>query len=166
MAELVSLISSKAWCEVKSIVLGILFPPATSMQEVKSPESRNDSIRLLLLLHLTCVLGLALAFWAALDFCSLVLIQNPSQTLFIVWVCKPPHIPTFSLLEFCGNLFCFCALFQAVLALVVIPVFSRFRIDPDQCSVISFLFPYCLYFSAFVFKFLLNSIVFCFFPVC
>ncbi|KAG6417163.1 hypothetical protein SASPL_119314 [Salvia splendens] len=80
-----------------------------TMQEVKSPESRNDSIRMMLLLHLTCGLGLALAFWAAVDLCSLVLIQNPSQTLFIVW---------------------------AVHALVVIPVFSQFRLDPDKCSYV------------------------------
>ncbi|KAG6414622.1 hypothetical protein SASPL_121995 [Salvia splendens] len=80
------------------------------MQEVKSPESRNaTTIRMLLPLHLTCGLGLALAFWAALDFCSLLLIQNPSQTLFIAW---------------------------AVHALVVIPVFSQFRLDPDKCSYV------------------------------
>ncbi|XP_041994306.1 uncharacterized protein C1450.15-like isoform X2 [Salvia splendens] len=64
---------------------------------------------MLLPLHLTCGLGLALAFWAALDFCSLLLIQNPSQTLFIAW---------------------------AVHALVVIPVFSQFRLDPDKCSYV------------------------------
>lgn len=74
-------------------------------QQGKAPESINAtvsfaSLRMLLLLHLTCGLGLALAFWVAVDICSLSLIQKPAQTLFIVWVCKPPHIPSPSLLNF------------------------------------------------------------------
>ncbi|XP_057810375.1 uncharacterized protein LOC131024853 isoform X1 [Salvia miltiorrhiza] len=84
------------------------------LQEGKSPESINAtilfaSLRVMLLLHLTCGLGLALAFWVAVEFCSLSLIQNPAPTLFIVW---------------------------AVDALVVIPVFSQFRLNPDKCSYV------------------------------
>ncbi|KAH6763302.1 phosphatidylinositol-glycan biosynthesis class F-like protein [Perilla frutescens var. hirtella] len=84
------------------------------LQQRKAPESINvtvsfASLRMLLLLHLTCVIGLALAFWVAINFCSLTLIHNPAQTLFIVW---------------------------AVEALVVIPVFSQFRCNPDKCSYV------------------------------
>ncbi|EYU21755.1 hypothetical protein MIMGU_mgv1a017063mg [Erythranthe guttata] len=87
------------------------------LQQTKDPEIANSAVSFasplkLLLLHLTCGLGLASAFWVTLHFYSLTLILNPARTLLIVW---------------------------AVEASVVIPIYSLFRRNPDQCSVIQFL---------------------------
>lgn len=74
-------------------------------QQGKVPESINAtvpfaSLRMMLLLHLACGLGLALAFWVAVDFFSVTLVHNPAETLFIVWVSIPPHILTPNLMNF------------------------------------------------------------------
>ncbi|KAI3455213.1 hypothetical protein Pfo_011876 [Paulownia fortunei] len=84
------------------------------LQQRKAPESVNAAFSFasplkLLLLHLTCGLGLASGFWVAVNFYSLTLNQNPAQTLLTVW---------------------------AVEASVVIPVYSLFRRNPDQCSYV------------------------------
>lgn len=63
----------------------------------------------LLGVHLTCGLGLVSAFWVASNLYSFALIQNPVQTLLITWVAE---------------------------ASVVIPLYSLFRFNPDQCSYI------------------------------
>ncbi|KAL8042874.1 hypothetical protein ABFS82_09G082700 [Erythranthe guttata] len=84
------------------------------LQQTKDPEIANSAVSFasplkLLLLHLTCGLGLASAFWVTLHFYSLTLILNPARTLLIVW---------------------------AVEASVVIPIYSLFRRNPDQCSYV------------------------------
>ncbi|KAK6154014.1 hypothetical protein DH2020_013653 [Rehmannia glutinosa] len=84
------------------------------LQQRKAPESKNAAVSLasplkLLLLHLTCGLGLASGFWVAFNFYSFTLIQNSTETLLIVW---------------------------AVEASIVIPLYSLFRRNPDQCSYV------------------------------
>ncbi|PIN01698.1 hypothetical protein CDL12_25791 [Handroanthus impetiginosus] len=84
------------------------------LQQREGPESINPSASFasplkVLLLHLTCGLGLVSAFWVANNFYLLTLIQNSAQTLRILW---------------------------AVEALVVIPVYGLFRRDPNQCSYV------------------------------
>ncbi|PIN11995.1 hypothetical protein CDL12_15398 [Handroanthus impetiginosus] len=84
------------------------------LQQRKGPKSINPGASFasplkVLLLHLTCGLSLASAFWVANNFYSLTLIQNSAQTLRILW---------------------------AVEALVVILVYGLFRHNPDQCSYV------------------------------
>ncbi|KAL8456943.1 hypothetical protein ACS0TY_034971 [Phlomoides rotata] len=83
-------------------------------QQKNAPHSTNSTVSLasplkVLLLHLTCGLGLASAFWVAFNLYSLTLIQNSAQTLFVIW---------------------------AVEASVVIPIYSLFRCNPDKCSYV------------------------------
>ncbi|KAL3649105.1 hypothetical protein CASFOL_005508 [Castilleja foliolosa] len=76
------------------------------MITIQAPESSPLKF---LLLHVICGLGLASGFWAAFNFYSFTLVQNSSETLLIVW---------------------------AVEASVVIPVYSLFRRNPDECSYV------------------------------
>lgn len=86
------------------------FPMEQPLKQGKAPESINaaisfPSLRMLLLLHLACGLGLALAFWVAVEYCSLTLIHSPGQTLFVLWVGKPPQFLEPRLLNLWGNFF-------------------------------------------------------------
>ncbi|CAA0816388.1 Unknown protein [Striga hermonthica] len=94
------------------------FPPLTPMQRPQHQRNATKSVNRavsfesplkLLPLHLTCGLGLALGFWVAFIIYSLTIIQNSAETLLILW---------------------------AVEALVVIPLYSLFRHDTDQCSFV------------------------------
>ncbi|KAK1363956.1 GPI biosynthesis protein Pig-F [Heracleum sosnowskyi] len=58
-------------------------------------------------LHVICSLGLALAFWIAHNVYSINLVDDPTQTLCLVWVIEAP---------------------------IVILLFSGFRQHPNQCS--------------------------------
>ncbi|KAG8379651.1 hypothetical protein BUALT_Bualt07G0111200 [Buddleja alternifolia] len=84
------------------------------VQQSKASETKYAAVSFasplkVLLLHLTCGLGLVSGFWLALNYYSLTLVDNSAQTLGIVW---------------------------ALEAAVVILVYSLFRHNPDQCSYV------------------------------
>ncbi|KAL3528996.1 hypothetical protein ACH5RR_008318 [Cinchona calisaya] len=75
-----------------------------------SSDIRNDIVVTpwkALLTHLICGLGLGTAYYAAHNFYSINLTQNPSKTLLLIWVIEAP---------------------------AVILVYSLFRHRPNQCS--------------------------------
>ncbi|XP_063937863.1 uncharacterized protein LOC108193529 isoform X2 [Daucus carota subsp. sativus] len=61
------------------------------------------------ILHTICGLGLALAYWVAHNVYSVSLVNDPTQTLRLIWVIEAP---------------------------IVILLFSGFRQHPNQCSYI------------------------------
>lgn len=76
---------------------------STSSNSTVSPISSLHTF----LLHIICGIGLALAFWVAHNVYSINLVEDPSQTLRLIWVIEAPF---------------------------VILLFSGFRQHPNQCS--------------------------------
>ncbi|CDO98284.1 unnamed protein product [Coffea canephora] len=80
-------------------------------KETGASDVRIDSVVITpwkaLLTHVTCGVGLGVAFHAAHNFYSINLIQNPAKTLRLIWVIEAP---------------------------VVILLYSLFRHRPNQCS--------------------------------
>ncbi|XP_022153416.1 phosphatidylinositol-glycan biosynthesis class F protein [Momordica charantia] len=76
-------------------------------KEMASKAPTAVSIAEAFLVHLICGLGLALALWIARYIYSTDLISNPSHTLFLIWALECP---------------------------IVILLYSRYRLDREQCS--------------------------------
>ncbi|OVA09792.1 GPI biosynthesis protein Pig-F [Macleaya cordata] len=75
----------------------------------RSYRDRNASVTVSVsfMVHLICVLGLAIAFWVAQNVYSINLVSDPTQTLILLWVVESP---------------------------IVILLYSLLRRNPEQCS--------------------------------
>eukprot|EP00258_Populus_trichocarpa_P038149 XP_024454168.1 uncharacterized protein LOC112327038 [Populus trichocarpa] len=76
-------------------------------EKEKGNLSKSISAPQAFLIHLISGLGLAISLWVAHNFYSINLVSHPSITLRLIWIVE---------------------------SAIVILIYSRFRIDPQQCS--------------------------------
>lgn len=76
-------------------------------EKEKENLSKSISAPQAFLIHLISGLGLAISLWVAHNFYSINLVSHPSITLRLIWIVE---------------------------SAIVILIYSRFRIDPQQCS--------------------------------